>query len=56
MEKVIYVQCGVCNNEFVKEKVGWHYGDAVPYCPQCGEHDMIFFSRAEHVEGVDKND
>lgn len=58
MKKVTYVQCAVCNNEFVKEEVIRHYGDAVPHCPQCGEHDMIFFSDYGYVgvEGVDKND
>jgi len=53
MKKVIYVQCAVCNSQFVKEDMGWHRGDAVPHCPSCHEHDMIFFS---HVEHVDKED
>lgn len=53
MKKIIYVQCAVCKNEFPKEEVNRHYGDAVPHCPKCGEHDMIFFSHAEHVDKED---
>lgn len=58
MKKVTVVKCGVCNSQFAKNKMGRHPGDAVPHCPNCHEHDMIFFSHTEYVgvEGVDKND
>lgn len=50
MKKVIYVQCSVCNSQFAREEVKQHHGDAVPHCPHCFEHDMIFFSHVVEKE------
>lgn len=43
-KEVVVVQCSACDSQFIKEDMRWHRGDCVPHCPNCHEHDMIFFS------------
>lgn len=56
-KEVVVVQCSACDSQFVKEDMRWHRGDAIPHCPNCHEHDMIFFSHFGYVGvEVDEND